>query len=249
MAFVRTLLAALRHRQHHRRGVCPVCGHRTLFVCRNPGDLRNDLLCLFCRSIARNRLVAELLLAAIAPGTASLAALPRSGGPRIYSASANDAFARVLRRCATARFSEFVPGIRPGAPLPDRRPRATCEDLERLSFAGESFDAVVTQDVFEHVRDPERGFREVRRVLRRGGVHVFTVPYLGEGRTLVRVDTSGPEDRHLLPEEWHGDPVRGRILSYRTFGSELLGQLAALGMPTEVRYAPLGDCAFVSRRS
>src|SRR4029453_15169487 len=40
----------------------------------------------------------------------------------------------------------------------------------------ESIDIHVTQDVFEHVLDPDAAFREIARTLRPGGAHVFTVP-------------------------------------------------------------------------
>jgi SAM-dependent methyltransferase len=49
---------------------------------------------------------------------------------------------------------------------------------EQLPFAGDSFDLVVSVWVLEHLRDPEKVFREVRRVLRPGGHFVFLTPNL-----------------------------------------------------------------------
>ena len=49
---------------------------------------------------------------------------------------------------------------------------------EHLPFAGESFDLIVCIWVLEHLRDPERVLREVRRVLRPGGHFVFLTPNL-----------------------------------------------------------------------
>jgi len=43
-------------------------------------------------------------------------------------------------------------------------------DLSALPFPGQSFDAVFLHGVLEHLGDPVRALREVRRVLRRGGV-------------------------------------------------------------------------------
>jgi ubiquinone/menaquinone biosynthesis C-methylase UbiE len=43
-------------------------------------------------------------------------------------------------------------------------------DLYALPFPEESFDAVFLHGVLEHLRDPVRALREVRRVLRHGGV-------------------------------------------------------------------------------
>jgi SAM-dependent methyltransferase len=51
-------------------------------------------------------------------------------------------------------------------------------DAGRLPFAAESFDLVAALDVLEHLDDDAGGVREVRRVLRPGGVAVIFVPAL-----------------------------------------------------------------------
>jgi SAM-dependent methyltransferase len=49
---------------------------------------------------------------------------------------------------------------------------------ERLPFAGDSFDLVVSVWVLEHLKEPQRVFDEVRRVLRPGGHFIFLTPNL-----------------------------------------------------------------------
>lgn len=51
-----------------------------------------------------------------------------------------------------------------------------CCDVTDLQFEDESFDAVVTADVLEHVPDDARAMAEMARVLRPGGVLVAAVP-------------------------------------------------------------------------
>ena len=53
----------------------------------------------------------------------------------------------------------------------------TCLDLEAapLPYEDGIFDAVLTKDIFEHVRDPGRLAREVVRVVRPGGVVVASI--------------------------------------------------------------------------
>jgi SAM-dependent methyltransferase len=128
--------------------------------------------------------------------------------------------------------SELVPGVPLGDLLPDGH--STCQDLERLTYGDASLDLVVTEDVLEHVRNPDACLDEIYRVLRSGGQHIFTVPLRLDRPTLVRVDTSGPEDVLLMEEEWHGDHVRGRILAYRTFGYDIFDQLRTHGFESNL---------------
>jgi len=51
-----------------------------------------------------------------------------------------------------------------------------CSCAEDLAFADGTFDAAVCADVFEHLEDDEKGFSEVLRILRPGGIVVVTVP-------------------------------------------------------------------------
>jgi ubiquinone/menaquinone biosynthesis C-methylase UbiE len=47
-----------------------------------------------------------------------------------------------------------------------------------LPFADASFDSHVSMEVLEHLSDPRRYFQESSRVLKSGGIAVFTVPFL-----------------------------------------------------------------------
>jgi SAM-dependent methyltransferase len=47
---------------------------------------------------------------------------------------------------------------------------------ENIPFDADAFDAVLSTQVLEHVREPETALREAVRVLRRGGTIVLTVP-------------------------------------------------------------------------
>jgi SAM-dependent methyltransferase len=246
--------SVLRHLAWHRPGYCNVCGRRTVFFCEDPQRLRETLKCLFCRSTARRRHVAQVLLETVAPAVRSLSGLSQISTARVYSADAGDAIAQALSGNAGFHSSEFLPGVATGTSL---RERVTCQDLECLTFGDASFDIVITQDVLEHVRHPDRAIREIRRVLKPGGLHLFTVPFREDRPTETRVDTSGPEDVHLLPPEYHGDPIRGRILAYRTFGFDMFDWLRSFGFETTDRrtledHAPLGihgNRVFVSVRT
>jgi SAM-dependent methyltransferase len=66
---------------------------------------------------------------------------------------------------------------------------------------------VVTQDVFEHVFQPDRAFSEVARILRPGGSHLFTVPLSRGTNTFTRAEMTPAGLRHLAPPDYHGNPI------------------------------------------
>ena len=116
---------------------------------------------------------------------------------------------------------------------------ATNQNLEALTFPDASFDVVITSDVLEHVRLDDRAHSEIRRVLKPGGVHLFTVPHFRDRPTFTRVEVVDPDDpssdRYLTEKEYHGDAnsEEGRALSYRSYGTDLDGKLEALGFSVD----------------
>jgi SAM-dependent methyltransferase len=248
---ISTLQSIARHPLAHRLGVCTICGRNTIFFRTDP-SARNGFSCLYCRSSSRNRHVAKVALE-VFPGMHSAASLTQETGFRVYNADHTGALARVLAGCAGCVSSAFLPGVAPGNEIASG---VTCQNLEQLTFPDESFDCVITEDVLEHVRDYRAALGEILRVLVPGGRHVFTIPFRFHMKTVVRVDTSGVEDVHLLPPEYHGDTIRGKILAFRTFGRDLFDELEEIGFETDVTFSTYADrrlgiidsVVFVSRK-
>jgi SAM-dependent methyltransferase len=204
----------------------------------------------------RYRSQASALLASLAGGLhPTMKALAESGwlaDKAVFEPGQSGPLRPYLSRAQRYAVSTFRPGI----PSGEMWEGVECQDLTATSFADESFDLVVSSDIMEHVRRPERAWAEIRRILKPGGLHVFSIPLVAPmpPHSVARVDMSGEEDVHLLPEVYHGDGAGGRSLVYTDFGADLLDQLAALGLPTQALLHPGGDpvCApalsFVSRR-
>jgi AhpD family alkylhydroperoxidase len=126
------------------------------------------------------------------------------------------------------------------------------EDITALSYSTGSFDNVLSFDVLEHVPDYRSALAEFARVLKDGGSLILSAPFgvLTE-KNLVRARiASDGQVEHLLPPEYHGDPVdpQGGILCYYHFGWELLEDMKATGFKearVEVywsrEYAHIGD--------
>jgi SAM-dependent methyltransferase len=183
--------------------------------------------------------VAKVILERFAPQFDSLAqARTALRSFSIYSAVANDLFDKMIGvRNQSFISSEFFPNV----PAGEKKNGVICEDLERLSFADEAFDLVLTEDVLEHVRHPESAFKEIFRVLKPNGYHVFTIPFYFDRKTTARVDTTADKDVYLLEPEYHGDTLRDRILVYTDFGYDLLSQLSTLGFKTDISFSTHHD--------
>ncbi|WP_162240579.1 class I SAM-dependent methyltransferase [Methylobacterium sp. Leaf108] len=107
-----------------------------------------------------------------------------------------------------------------------------CEDLTKLSFLDESFDALVTMDVIEHVPDYLKGLQESFRVLRPDGQLVLSAPFnldLESSLVRARFNSNGKID-HIMEPEYHGDPLDPNgLLCFTTFGWDFLQTLRDIG--------------------
>ncbi len=105
------------------------------------------------------------------------------------------------------------------------------ENLEGLTFPDNSLDILINSDVLEHVGDLNRALSEIRRVLKPGGFHVFTIPVDFElSKTIERASVVDGKVEHLLEPVMHGDTVRGDgILAFRDFGSDVLEYMSRDG--------------------
>jgi SAM-dependent methyltransferase len=79
-----------------------------------------------------------------------------------------------LRTASRYVSSQYFEGVQSGDTVRGVR----CENLERMSFGDSSLDLHVTQDVMEHVFEPDAVWREIARTLAPGGMHIFTTPLI-----------------------------------------------------------------------
>lgn len=234
-------------------GTCPVCGADTLFVSTGPTELaRECLMCPECVTTSRYRSLALGVLRAVeeicgvrAPSLAALPEFDSSRRLRVYDTQTPFAYERAAYPLPAllaavpwihVETSDFAPSQPAGALLPSG---GTNQNLEALTFPDDHFDILLTSDVMEHVRLIDRAHAEIARVLRPGGVYLFTVPHTRAAERLVRVrvhdEADASKDEFVLEPEYHGD-VNGpdmASLSYRVFGTEIDGELASFGLSTE----------------
>jgi SAM-dependent methyltransferase len=234
-------------------GRCNICGKASWFACADKTIYRGSLVCGVCLSISRYRSIARGLLRAIRELTgldaASLAELEGQSSARrlrVYDTQvpfrvSNSAYP--IPDCLARlpwidlEISRYQSGHAPGTRLDAR---TSVQNLEALTFPDASFDIVITSDVMEHVRLHDRAHREIARVVKPGGIYLFTVPHFRHRReTFSRVQIVDPDDPstdvYLYDKEYHGDQNAddGLALSYRLYGTDLDEQLDALGFDVE----------------
>ena len=191
------------------RGLCNVCGFPVVFNIRPASreNLRETLGCPRCGSISRDRFLVAVLSACLNQPL-TLADWPVDKSILILEPSAYRGRARLLSEKIKLRTLRY----------PD-------ESLEALPDREESVDHVITADVFEHVRHDEQAFREVYRVLKKGGYFFLQVPYGHYAETEIRVQAEADKDIFLAPPQYHDE----HSLVYRIYGRDLLHRLSKMG--------------------
>jgi SAM-dependent methyltransferase len=94
------------------------------------------------------------------------------------------------------------------------------EDSAELSFPENSFDLILSLDVFEHVFDLEKSFKEAFRVLKPSGQMIFSVPYgsflKGVDITQKRAEIIDGNIVYIKETQYHGNPIsdKGSLVVY-----------------------------------
>ena len=189
---------------NERSGFCPICDEATSFIAYSDW-FRDYLVCTRCGSVPRERAVA-LSIGTAAPAWRSL---------RIHESSPADrgTSRKLASECPAYTATQLFPDM----PLGSIHNGVRNENLEQQTFADDSFDLVVTQDVMEHVFHPDLVCSEVARTLGPNGHYIFSVPtYKEQVHTKQLAFESGGSVEILGEPMYHGNPVdpNGSLVTY-----------------------------------
>jgi len=156
--------------------------------------------------------------------------LPPLDTLRLYLSEAVTPFAKVLQaRVPHIRCSEYLPE-------PDHwlRGKVPNRDIRRIGLPPAALQAVICNEVFEHVEELPKALTGIVEVLNLGGYLLATLPLAyGNYEHVIKARWrgEGQEPELLCEAEWHGDPVhpQGGSLVYQIPGWQLLDQLREAG--------------------
>lgn len=143
-------------------------------------------------------------------------------------------YARVSREFPAVEGSEYLADdAAPGERRVVRNVEVRHENLMQLSCDQGSLDVIFHGDVLEHVPDDRAALAECRRVLKPGGVLLFTVPFYALEESIVRARVDHGRTVHLVAPAYHGNPMaKEGSLVFKQHGWPLLADLAACGFAT-----------------
>lgn len=179
------------------QGYCLTCDREVTFLAANEW-LRDHYICNNCHSIPRERAL-MYCIEKYYPNWKQLNI--HESSPAIRGASL-----KLKNNCKTYLGTHYLPDFPKGEIHPSGW---RCEDLENQTFADESFDLVITQDVMEHIFNPDKAFAEIARTLKPGGAHIFTVPLVKKEQPSVRNAQKDEEGNVviLLYPDYHSNPL------------------------------------------
>lgn len=239
-------------------GLCSLCGAKGLFVPGTGHSTRESFGCPNCRASLRYRDQAALVLDEFARGRSisipNLVASGRLAEVSIYEPALKGPFVNAFKALPRYVRSYYWPERAPGEV---DKSGARNEDITRLTFADNSFDLILTSDVMEHVYDYAAAFAEISRVLKPGGVHIFSIPnaWPFPDRSEARVSIVDGVEHHIKPARYHTSGDGTPCIVYTDFGADLLDRIDA-GRSTRTiavrRHSALDPCytnaTFVTRK-
>jgi len=213
------------------QGYCSICGYDTIMY-KYGNRVTETFKCNRCGAIARNRHLAIVLckLFAIEKPYSMKMFVENSKSLDIFEAQAKGPLNDYLKELKGYVCSEYDPDVQLGSSIQNG---VRCEDLQNLTFNSETFDIVISQTVFEHILEPDLAWKEIARVLKPSGYHIFSIPFQNSQITERRVRMDNGEIVFIKPKVYHNDGVR-KSLVYTDYGLDLLDHLKDFGFSTKI---------------
>jgi SAM-dependent methyltransferase len=193
-------------------------------------DAREGNRCGFCSSSLRDRQLAAAIIKASEVEAGSLRDVCKTKAFRslkVAEINAAGALHEIIKGLPNLLYSEFGSVI----------PAIPSEDLLALSYSDNTFDLLITAETLEHVPDVQAALRETYRVLKPGGVHVFSTPVVWDQKhTRQRAVLQDGKLIHQLPPSFHGNgkTKASDMLVFYEFGADLVDFCRSAGFEVDL---------------
>lgn len=196
------------------RGNCPLCGNTIFF--RYNFD-KWSVRCVKCGAAANSMALVSVLKNEV-EGWQNLS---------VYVNSASGPYFSFLKKnCKSLYNSLYIENVERG----EYNNNVQCQDLQDLTFNDSVFDVCTSAEIFEHIPDDKKAFKEIFRVLKPGGIIIFTVPFDDIEDTIERAINNNGIIEYLKEPVYHNDSIRGgKVLCYRDYGRDIIKRLSDVG--------------------
>jgi SAM-dependent methyltransferase len=213
-------------------GFCIPCKKKTEFIvdAQFGGEIKNGILspnwrermeCKYCRMNNRQRLIAGLIIQKSKNKRLSIYFMEQVTPIYLWATKYLGSSHRITGSEYLGyeyKGGEIINGIQH-------------ENIEMLSFKDNEFDMIISNDVFEHVPNPDIAFKECCRVLKPGGEMLATIPFYDNyDFSIKRAVIKNNQIINLLAPQFHGNPLSEKgSLVFNDFGWDLLSTMKLSG--------------------
>ena len=203
--------------------LCYVCGDGRGFSIDDKATHLSESRCVNCKGLLRSSDTARCISEIYADGTPLSNSIDQLSGLHILNHAPFGSIHKIIHSLPHYQCSEYFDGTPSGQLSPNG---ILCVDFYNMPFPDDSFDLIITEDVFEHIEYPLKAFSEITRALKAGGRHIFTVP-IKQGKTRNR--------KGLPPAHHYAPPGSAGAYVHFEWGYDICDVANACGTETEYR--------------
>lgn len=228
-----------------KRGVCEACGYLSLFSfsdiitdqlakewglndkLKDAYSRRESMTCMQCGCSARCRALARAICLFFGFKKDLKTAISRGFLDELSIAEINACgnLHQILKEINGLVYSEYG----------SKDKKIPSEDLQELSYPSDVFDLVVSSETLEHIPDYKKALMEIRRILKPGGHHIFTVPLIFSRNNRVRAEIKNGQIKNKLNPSYHGTGNKD-FMVYTEFGIDFMEDLNHIGFKTDIYF-------------